>query len=308
MLPFFLYYSMFGFQRVGDMIWQAADARSRGFLLGCTAGRTTMNGEGLQHEDGHSLLLASVIPTVRAYDAAFAYEMAIIVEDGMATMYGPNGEDLIYYLTLYNENYKMPALPDGEEGERVREGVIRGLYQFAEAAEVATFEGQAPRKATLLFSGTAWQAALRARDILAEDWGISADAWSATSYKSLREDGLEVERWNRLHPTETPRVPYVTRTLSNVSGPIVAVTDFMKAVPDQIARFVQTPFVPLGTDGFGRSDTREALRRHFETDAEHIVVAVLSALAANGQAKEEEVERAIATFGIDSEADDPRIA
>jgi pyruvate dehydrogenase E1 component len=233
--------------------------------------------------------------------------MAIIVEDGIEAMYGPNGDDYIYYLTLYNENYEMPALPEGDKGDRVREGVIRGLYRFAKAANVENSEGP-PRRATLLFSGTTWQAAMQARDMLANDWGISADAWSATSYKALREDALEVERWNRLHPTETPRVPYVTRALADISGPIIAVTDYMKAVPDQISRFVQAPFVPLGTDGFGRSDTREALRRHFETDAEHIVVAVLSALAANGQAKEEEVARAIATYGIDTEAIDPRLA
>ncbi len=310
MLPFFLYYSMFGFQRIGDLIWQCADARGRGFLLGATAGRTTMNGEGLQHEDGQSLLLASAYPSVEAYDPAFAYEMAAIVEHGIEDMYGPNARDVVYYITLYNENYSMPALPEGEDAERVREGAVRGLYRFAAPAEVAAraeFVGAgAPRRATILFSGTAWSAAVEAREILARQWNVAAETWSVTSYKSLREDALEVERWNRLHPGTTPREPYISRALGEAAGPIVAVTDFMKAVPDQIARYVPAPFTPLGTDGFGRSDTREALRRHFEVDAAHVVVAVLSALVSTGQAKEDEVSRAIATFGLDTEAPDPR--
>jgi pyruvate dehydrogenase E1 component len=307
MLPFFLYYSMFGFQRVGDAIWAAADSRARGFLLGCTAGRTTLNGEGLQHEDGHSLLLASVVPNVLAYDPAFAYEMGIIVEDGIRRMYGEHPEDVIYYLTLYNENYPMPAIEEGDT-ERVREGVIRGLYRYAPQSSGAP-EGESPqRSATLIFSGSAWHETMRAREILASEWGVSSEAWSATSYKSLREDALEVERWNRLHPSATPRVPYVTKSLASAEGPIVAVSDFMKAVPDQISRFVDAPFTSLGTDGFGRSDTREALRRHFEIDAEHIVVAVLAALTKEGLAKPEEVADAIARYGIDAEAIDPRHA
>ena len=305
MLPIFLYYSMFGFQRIGDLIWQCGDARGRGFLLGATAGRTTMNGEGLQHEDGHSLLLASAYPSIKAYDPAFAYEMATIVERGIAEMYGPDGQDLLYYLTLYNENYPMPVLPEGEEGERVREGVLAGIYRYHAPAEVPA-RGEPVRRATILFSGTAWQAAERARELLADEWNVAAETWSVTSYKSLREDALEVERWNRLHPSGARRVPYVARVLSEAAGPVVAVTDFMKAVPDQIARFVPGPFIPLGTDGYGRSDTREALRRHFEVDAEHVVVAVLSALAASGQAKEDEVARAIAAYGIEAEAPDPR--
>ena len=306
MLPFFLYYSMFGFQRIGDLIWQCADARGRGFLLGCTAGRTTLNGEGLQHEDGHSLLLASVVPNVMAYDPAFAYEVAAIVERGIEQMYGPNGKDLIYYLTLYNENYEMPAIADGDM-ERVKEGTIRGLYRFCAPAALGG-ETSSARHATILFSGSAWHEAMRARDLLAAEWGVSAEAWSATSYKSLREEALEVERWNRLHPTENARVPYVTAMLEEATGPIVAVSDFMKAVPDQIARFVEVPFSSLGTDGFGRSDTREALRRHFEIDAEHIVVAVLAELAAIGSAKPEEVAEAIERYGLDPEAIDPRLA
>ena len=306
MLPFYLYYSMFGFQRVGDAIWQAADARARGFLLGCTAGRTTLNGEGLQHEDGHSLLLASVVPNVAAYDPAFAYEVATVIQHGIEEMYGPEGKDVIYYVTLYNENYPMPALPEGQE-ERIKSGIIRGLYRFAEAAPVPSGELSA-RRATILFSGSAWHEAMRARDLLAADWNVSAEAWSATSYKSLREDALEVERWNRLHPGEAPRVAYVTSELEQSSGPIVAVSDFMKAVSDQVARFVHAPFAALGTDGFGRSDTRKSLRRHFEIDAEHIVVAVLSELCAAGEVKAEEVAEAIERYGIDPEAVDPRVA
>jgi pyruvate dehydrogenase E1 component len=311
MLPFFLYYSMFGFQRIGDLIWQCADARGRGFLLGCTAGRTTMNGEGLQHEDGHSHLLASVVPNVRAYDPAFAYEMAILVQAGIEDMYGPHGNDTLWYITLYNENYPMPAL-DPADAERVRDGVVRGMYRFAPPAPVAATpagaNGGVARQATILFSGPMWQAAMHARDLLAADWNVSAEAWSVTSYKALREDALSVERWNRLHPGSAPRQPFVARQLAASGGPVVAVTDYLKAVPDQIARFVPAPFSPLGTDGFGRSDTRPALRRHFEVDAEHIVVAVLAALASTGGAKADEVAAAIAGYGIDTEAVDPRDA
>ncbi len=306
MLPFFMYYSMFGFQRIGDLIWQCADQRGRGFLLGCTAGRTTMNGEGLQHEDGHSLLLASVVPSLRAYDPAFAYEVALIVERGIEEMYGRDGQDLLYYVTLYNENYAMPALPEGADALRVRAGVLAGCYRFAGPAAVAEPKGE--RRATILFSGTTWQEAMRARDLLASQWRVSAECWSVTSYKALREDALEIERWNRLHPRETPRDPYVTRELSGAGGPVVAVSDFLKAVPDQIARFVPAPFTSLGTDGFGRSDTRRALRRHFEIDAEHIVVAVLASLAGTGGAKAREVEEAIEAYGLDSDAPDPRNA
>ena len=263
MLPFYLYYSMFGFQRTGDAIWQLGDQRGRGFLLGCTAGRTTLNGEGLQHEDGHSLVLAETVPNVCSYDPAFAYEVATIIQHGVKDMYGPDGRDVFYYLTLYNENYPMPALPEGRE-EEVRAGIIRGLYRFAEPTDSTTKgKHKGSREATILFSGSAWHEAMRAREILASDWNISAEAWSVTSYKNLREEALEVERWNRLHPTESPRSPYVREALRRASGPIVAVSDFMKAVPDMISRFVEAPFCPLGTDGYGRSDTREALRRHF---------------------------------------------
>ncbi len=299
MIPFFIFYSMFGFQRVGDLIWACGDMRGRGFLLGATAGRTTLSGEGLQHDDGHSLVLASTVPNVVAYDPAFAYETAIIVADGIRRMYGPEPEDIFYYITLYNENYVMPAKPHSP-GTDVEEGVLRGIYRFAESPTGPS------RRATVLFSGTASQAAIKARELLAEHHDVAVELWSVTSYKTLREDALEVERWNRLHPTLQPRAPHVTDVLDASGGPVVAVTDFMKAVPDQIARWVPRPFCPLGTDGYGLSDTREALRRHFETDAAHVIVAVLDGLRAAGEAKAEEVAAAIASYQIDPDVADPR--
>ncbi|HVT76615.1 MAG TPA: pyruvate dehydrogenase (acetyl-transferring), homodimeric type, partial [Acidimicrobiales bacterium] len=295
MIPFFIFYSMFGFQRVGDLTWAAGDIGARGFMLGATAGRTTLNGEGLQHEDGQSLLLASTVPNVAAYDPAFAYEVAEIIQDGIARMYGPEDRDEFFYITLYNENYVMPAMPPD-----IGDGIRRGLYRFEPAPA-----GPA-RRATILFSGSASQAALAARDALAADYDVGAELWSATSYKALREDALAVERENRLHPSRDAQRPFVTIALDDSEGPIVAVTDFMKSVPDQIARWVPRSYTTLGTDGFGRSDTREALRRHFETDSGHIVVAVLSALVATGDADPEEVEKAIARYEINADAPDPR--
>ena len=298
MIPFYIFYSMFGFQRTGDLIWSFGDQRGRGFLLGATAGRTTLNGEGLQHEDGHSLVLASTVPNLAAYDPAFAFEVALIIRDGIKRMFtGDVVEDRFYYLTLYNENYPMPAMP---ERDGVEDGVVRGLYRWAEAPEGPS------RRATVLFSGSAYGAALEAQKLLAEEHDVAAELWSATSYKALREDALTVERWNRLHPTEPPRSPYVSDVLGSAEGPVVAVTDFMKIVPDQISRWVPGHFTALGTDGYGRSDTRAKLRRHFEVDAAHVVVATLNALAATGDGKAEEVADAIATYGIDAEAPDPR--
>ena len=238
-----------------------------------------------------------------AYDPSFAYEVATIVQAGIDDMYGKDARDVMYYMTLYNENYKMPALEEGRE-EEIKAGILRGLYRFAGPAEVNGTTSA--RQATLLFSGSAWHEAMRARDLLATDWGIAAEAWSVTSYKSLRDDALEIDRWNRLHPGATPRVPYVTSTLDAAGGPIVAVSDCIKAVPDQIARFVTGSFTSLGTDGFGRSDTREALRRFFEIDAEHIVVTVLSELAEAGVATVEEVASAIEKYGLDAEVQEPR--
>jgi pyruvate dehydrogenase E1 component len=294
MAPFFTYYSMFGFQRVGDLVWAAADARARGFMLGATAGRTTLTGEGLQHCDGHSLVLASTIPPLQAYDPAFAYEMAVVIRDGIHRMFGPEPEDIFYYLALYNENYPMPPMPEGSEP-----GILEGLYRWAPAPEGPS------KRATVLFSGTAHSAARMAQQELAEHFDVAVELWSATSYKHLREEALEVERWNRLHPGESPRTPLVTERLSSTEGPIVAVTDFMKMVPDQIARWVPSPFTSLGTDGFGRSDTREALRRFFETDGPHVVVAVLAALAEAGEVKPEVVAEAIKRYDIDPDRDDP---
>ncbi|MFZ4516666.1 MAG: pyruvate dehydrogenase (acetyl-transferring), homodimeric type, partial [Acidimicrobiia bacterium] len=227
MIPFFTFYSMFGFQRVGDLVWAFGDQRGKGFLMGATAGRTTLTGEGLQHCDGHSLVLSSTVPNCRTYDPAFAYEVAIIVKDGIRRMYGPEPEDCFYYVTLYNENYSMPAMPEG-----VEEGIVRGLYRYQAAPRAHQLRAQ------ILASGTAMLAALEAQRMLDEDFDIAADVWSATSYKLLREDALEAERWNRLHPTEAPRAPYVTETLGGVEGPIVAVTDFMKVVPEQVDRFL----------------------------------------------------------------------
>jgi pyruvate dehydrogenase E1 component len=303
MVPFFIFYSMFGFQRVGDLIWAAADARSKGFLLAATAGRTTLTGEGLQHADGHSLLLASSVPSCQAYDAAFAYELAIIVREGLIRMYGPEPESVFYYLTLYNENYPMPALPgdDAEARATVERGIVDGLYRFA---PVPDLPAEAP-KATVLFSGTAHRAARWARDELAERYGVGIDLWSATSYKRLREEAIEVEEWNRLHPGDTARTPQVTSTLEAAAGPIVAVTDFVRAVPDQVSRWSPKPWVSLGTDGYGRSDTRDALRRFFGTDGEHVVVAVLSQLASAGEIKPEVVADAVGLYGLDAPRHDP---
>ena len=293
MVPFYAFYSMFGFQRVGDLLWSAADSRARGFLLGATAGRTTLAGEGLQHQDGSSHVLASTIPVCRAYDPAFAYEMAAIIAHGMQAMY-ENGEDVYYYLTLYNESYRQPAIPDG-----VGDGIIRGLYQFEAAPE------NLAHRATILFSGPAHAAAREARDELAEHFDVGASLGSATSYKALREDALRTERWNRLHPQERPRVPYVAQVLGD-AGPVVAVTDYMKIVPDQIARWVPGSYTSLGTDGFGRSDTREALRAFFEVDAGNIVVGVLTGLAADGAIDRGVVADAVDRYGIDADTLDPR--
>jgi pyruvate dehydrogenase E1 component len=300
MLPVFLFYSMFGFQRVGDLTWALGDMRGRGILAGCTAGRTTLQGEGLQHDDGHSPLLASSNPAARVYDASFAYEVAVIVEDAVARMLGPDPEDRFLYLTLYNENYPMPPLPEGTDGDRIRRGIVEGLYRYAAAPQ-----GAAARRATVCFSGPMWQAAVEARDLLAAEWGVSADLWAVTSWATLRSEALSVERANRLHPTEEARTPLVTNALASGSGPVVAVTDYMRAVPDQVARWVGRPFTSLGTDGFGRSDARTALRRHFEVDAGHVVVAVLAALADSGEGDPEEVAKAIARFDIDPASPEP---
>jgi pyruvate dehydrogenase E1 component len=293
LVPFYIYYSMFGWQRVGDLLWAAADARARGFLIGATAGRTTLQGEGLQHQDGHSLILSSVVPVCRAYDPAFAYEMGVIVEDGIQRMYG-DGEDIYYYLTAYNENYVQPPKPPGTD-----EGIIEGIYRWAEAPDGVGTD------AAVLFSGTAHLAARQAQRTLAEEFGIGVELWSVTSYKNLREEAMAAERWNLLNPTEQPRVPRITSILSAIDGPKIAVTDFMRIVPDQVGRWVPGDYVILGTDGFGRSDTRPALRRFFETDAQHVTFAVLSALARQGRVETDTVRKAADRLGIDQSSSPP---
>src|SRR5437879_5114575 len=304
MIPFYVFYSMFGFQRTGDAICACGAMRGRGSICGATAGRTTLNGEGLQHEDGHSLLLASTVPNLAAYDPAFAYEMAVIVQHGIDRMFGDNPENVFYYLTLYNENYPMPAMPTLPQAPPgvVEEGIRRGMYRFALAPEGPK------RQATILFSGSAQGSAREAQQLLADDHDVAAELWSVPSYKALREDAQSADRWNRLHPTEPARVPYVTEQLLASQGPLVAVSDFMQMVPDQVARWVPGDLTVLGTDGFGRSDTRAALRRHFGTDAAHVVVAVLKGLADGHEGKAEEVADAIAAYGIDPEAVEPRLA
>ena len=296
MIPFYIYYSMFGFQRIGDFVWAAGDMKAKGFLLGATAGRTTLNGEGLQHEDGHSHILAATIPSVRAYDPAFAYEVAVIVQDGLRRMYA-EGEEVIYYLTLHNENYAMPPLPEG-----VAEGIVKGLYRFRESPLSGGI------KAQILGSGPILREALRAQAILAERFGVSADVWSATSYKQLRSEALQARRWNMLHPSAEPKRSYLEQLLDQVEGPFIAVSDFMKLVPDQIAPWVPGGLVTLGTDGFGRSDTRPVLRRFFEIDAESVVVATLYTLAQEGQVSKETVGRAIKELGIDPDKVHPVLA
>ena len=292
-IPFYTFYSMFGFQRTGDLIWAFGDCRGRGFLMGATAGRTTLNGEGLQHEDGHSQLLATALPNICAYDPAFAYELAVIIEDGLRRMYAEQ-EDIFYYLTVYNENIAHPPMPEG-----VERGILAGLYRFQAAPESGGPEVQ------LFGSGIMLQSALKAQAILHEQFGVRAHVWSATSYQQLRQAALKTDRWNRLHPDAEPRIPYVTEVLADLPGPIVAVTDYVKAVPDLIRPWVRRRYVTLGTDGFGMSDTREGLRRYFEVDPESIALAALHALAQEGKLSAKEAAAAVVRLGIDPEKADP---
>jgi pyruvate dehydrogenase E1 component len=296
MIPFYIYYSMFGPQRVGDELWLAADSRAKGFLLGATSGRTTLNGEGLQHQDGHSPLTATTVPTLYAYDPAFGYETAVIICDGMGRMF-EDGEEILYYLCLYNENYAMPPMPAGSE-----EGIIKGLYKFKTGPEGLR------HKAQIFGSGCIIRSALRAQQILAEHYDVSADVWSATSYKNLRNEALLAERWNFLHPAQTPRKPYVQQLLEKEAGPFIAVSDYMKMVPDQIAKWVPGGLTTLGTDGFGRSDIRARLRRFFEIDAECVVVATLYSLAQRGEIERNIVAKAIKDLNIDPEKGFPQLA
>jgi pyruvate dehydrogenase E1 component len=272
MIPVYIFYSMFGWQRTADFLWAAADQMTRGFLLGATAGRTTLNGEGLQHEDGHSLLIAATNPAAVAYDPAFGFEISHIMQDVLRRMYGDDPENIFYYLTIYNEPIFQPVEPENVDVA----GMLKGLYRYKAGAEGGP-------KAQILAAGISVQWALKAQELLTQDWGVSADVWSATSWTELRRDAVEAEQHNLLHPDKPAVVPYVTQALSNADGPKIAVSDFMRAVPDLISRWVPGDYVSLGTDGFGMSDTRSALRRHFNIDAESIVVAVLSQLGRSGQ-------------------------
>ena len=288
MIPIYIFYSMFGFQRTGDAFWAAADQLARGFVMGATAGRTTLNGEGLQHEDGHSHLLASTNHAVVSYDPAFAYEVGHIFKDGLRRMYGENSENIYYYITVYNEPYLHPEEPANLDVA----GLLKGIYLFRSG------ERQRKKNAQLLASGVALNWALKAQELLQKDWGVSADVWSVTSWNELRRDGLAVDRHNMLHPA-TKRSAYITDRLKGASGPVVAVSDYMRSVQDQIAPWVEQEFVSLGTDGFGLSDTRGALRRHFKVDAESIVVTTLAQLAKSGEVKDSVVQEALTKYRLD---------
>jgi pyruvate dehydrogenase E1 component len=293
-IPIFIYYSMFGFQRIGDLIWAAADMRTKGFLVGATAGRTTLAGEGLQHQDGHSHLLAYPVPNLEAYDPAYAYEIAVIVREGLRRMY-ERMEDVFYYLTLENEPYPMPPMPPG-----VEDGILRGMYLLR-----AADDPDARLRVQLCGTGAILNEAVRARALLAERWGVQADVWSATSWKALHRDALDAERWNRLHPGEPARTPYFTRCLAERRGPVVAATDYVRALPESVARFSPSPMTSLGTDGFGRSEGRRALRDFFEVDARHIAVAALGMLLRQGQVDAKVVQQAIRELDIDPERPNP---
>jgi pyruvate dehydrogenase E1 component len=302
MIPVYVFYSMFGWQRTGDQMWALGDQLGRGFLLGATAGRTTLTGEGLQHNDGHSLLLASVSEACVSYDCAWAYELAYVMRDALRRMYEatgehPDGENIFYYLTVYNEPYPQPAEPADFPGgtAALEDGILRGLYPYALAAP----ESESAPRAQILASGVALRQAATAQEMLAADWGVSAGVWSATSWTELRRDALACESWNMLNPGEPSRVPYVTSALADAPGPVVAVSDWIKAVPDQIARWVPGTFTSLGTDGFGFSDTRAAARRFFRVDAESITVAVLWELARMGAVDADLPARAIAKYRLD---------
>jgi pyruvate dehydrogenase E1 component len=292
MIPIYIFYSMFGFQRTGDAFWAAMDQMARGFVLGATAGRTTLNGEGLQHEDGHSPVLAATNPAVVAYDPAYGYELGHIVRDGLRRMYGESPEDVFYYLTLYNEPYVQPAEP----AEVDVEGIVRGMYLLSAAGD-----GAGPR-AQLLASGVAVPWALEAQRLLREDWGVHADVWSVTSWTELRRDGLAVDRHNLLEPEAAPRTAYVAQRLEGRPGPVIGVSDYMRELQDMIRPWIATDYATLGTDGWGMSDTRGALRRHFLVDAQSIAVRTLATLAERDEIGREQVAAAIAQYQLDDPA------
>ena len=296
MIPFYIYYSMFGFQRVGDLAWAAGDSRARGFMVGGTAGRTTLNGEGLQHEDGHSHILAGTIPNCVSYDPTFSYEVAVVVHHGLQRMFVEQ-EDVFFYLTVMNENYSHPDMPEG-----VEDGIKRGLYLFAKTARPGK------KHVNLMGSGTIFVQAIKAAEMLKKDFGVTADLWSAPSFNELARDGADCERWNRLNPFEKPRVPYVTRTLSKAKGPVIAATDYMKNYAEQIRAHVEQPYVVLGTDGFGRSDSRVNLRRFFEVDHNHIAAAAMVALYREGAVTKKDLQAALKKYDIDGAKPNPRTA
>src|SRR5574338_327501 len=301
-IPFFIYYSMFGYQRIGDLVWAAADARTKGFMLGGTAGRTTLAGEGLQHQDGHSHVLFSVVPNCLSYDPAFAYELAVIIHDGIRRMYR-EGENIFYYITVLNEPYEMPPMPEG-----AREGILKGMYRFrAGSNEIKARAGKKPLHAQLLGSGAILNEVIAAQKML-EQYGVSADVWSVTSYNELSRNAHDVERWNMLHPTEPARVPYVAECLADAPGVVVAASDYLKVLPNAVSRWIGKPVVALGTDGFGRSEDRAGLRSFFEVDARYVTVATLSALARNGELDAKVVARAIKDLKIDPDKKNPRLS
>jgi pyruvate dehydrogenase E1 component len=302
MIPIFIYYSMFGFQRIGDLIWAACDCRARGFLLGGTAGRTTLAGEGLQHQDGHSHLFAMAYPTVRAYDPAFVYETTVIMLDGMERMYA-KGEDWIYYITVYNENYEMPPMPAG-----CAEGILKGMYRLRDVAAAGPPVAAGLPRVHLLGSGAILREVLRAADLLAERWGVASTVWSVTSWKELRREAQECRRWNMLHPGASPRSSYLERVLADERGVFVAASDHVRAVPEQLDPWIPGGLFAMGTDGFGRSDTRGPLRRHFEVDAECITIGTLSRLAATGAIGSHVVSDAIASLGVNPDKIDAALA
>jgi pyruvate dehydrogenase E1 component len=295
MIPFYIYYSMFGFQRVGDLAWAAGDMRARGFLLGGTAGRTTLNGEGLQHEDGHSHILASTIPNCISYDPTFGYELAVIIQDGLRRMYQEQ-EDVYYYITVMNENYAHPPMPEG-----VEKAILKGMYLLREGEK-----RQGAPKVQLLGSGTILHEVIAAAELLERDFGVSSDIWSVTSFDELRREALAVERWNMLHPEHAPRVSHLQACLKDRDGPIIAATDYIKLFSHQISPFLPGRRVSaLGTDGFGRSDTREQLRRFFEIDRHYVAVAAMKALSDIKAVSPTRVSEAIRTYGIDPEIPNP---
>jgi pyruvate dehydrogenase E1 component len=297
MIPFFTFYSMFGFQRIGDSIWAAGDMRCKGFLVGATAGRTTLSGEGLQHQDGHSHLLASALPNLVAYDPAFACELAIIIQDGIRRMY-EDREDIFYYITVYNEQYEQPPLVSGSE-----DGILRGMYKLRPARD----PGKLPR-IHLFGSGPLVREALRAQELLRDEFSVAADVWSVTSYNQLYRDGLACDRWNRLHPDQPARVPYVTQLLAGEPWPVVATSDHVKALPARLQRWTPAGICALGCDGFGRSESREALRRFFEIDAENVAYSALFELSRAGKYDSRRLPEAMQKLGIRNDAPDPAIS